>query len=205
MTLPYTTNNPVVPQELGPAAVVVVGEVEFDDQKAKFLPASKGTVWADFEMYNRYENDGHRYMMGITSPQGFNGASSAFVQLAAPTLMWVCDWTAMKQGDVPDIPDPVAYGSWVLLDIHLELPDVNVAADGVTPVYRVSGVYFYGNLAPNYNVFANVVFPKPPYLEDGAGLRLVPYSKVVHNISDYATTTGPTISPGGPTVARSQF
>lgn len=195
--LPWTPSNPEPINETGPPAVVTVGPVIFEDNNALFKEEEQnGVVWDDCVMINRYENDGKRYMMGVTSPNGFLGTKAAFVQLGLPTLVWICDWTVKREGDVPNVPNPDVAG-WVLLDVQLELNEVQVAADGFTPIYRVSGTYFYGAIAQNENIFTNVTFPKPPYIEDPPFPRFISLSKVIQGMSNSESTMvqGPGFGP----------
>lgn len=145
-------------------AVVTVGEVTFTDEQGQYDNDNPG-IFTHYMIYNRYESDRHIYMMGISSPEGFQGNSVAFVKLTAPTLLWVCDWTASKIGGKPKIPNPVVQDqNWVLLDVLPETAMENVGSDGVSRVYRISGTYVYGHKNPNADVFRNIGFPRPPYL-----------------------------------------
>src|SRR5215469_9363182 len=65
-------------------------------------------IWDDYYIHNTYFTDGHRYMLGIASPGGFEGASVAFVQTTAPTLLWQCEWTVVRWGESPLLPSPTA-------------------------------------------------------------------------------------------------
>lgn len=164
---PYTTTNPTIGGEYGPEAKIDVGPISFDDSSAKYQEVGGDGTFADYHVVNRYEKDRHTYMMGVTSPNGFRGASVAFVQLASPTLVWVADWTACKAGAKPNIPDPTpADGDWVLLDDWWEPHMVTVAPDGVTPIYRISGTYIYGKLNPQSSTIDDISFPRPPWLQD---------------------------------------
>jgi len=160
-------------------ATVTFGEIAPDDYDAKYLPgADPQAVWTDYKIRSRYENDQHVYMMGITSPGIIAGSpglgtrttgsltGAAFVQLAAPTLLWVADWTAAKFKEIPSIPEFVVGGGWVLMDVHFEPGMLVVGADGVTPLYRISGTYVYGHTNPSARVFPDVVFTRPPWLAD---------------------------------------
>ena len=185
MTLPFSPVNPVPPNEAGPAASVVVGEVTFDGPETLFQDTGDNSIWNDYVVVNSYEKDGHTYMTGLTSPGGFQAMSAAFVQLAHPTLLWVCDWTAEKIGDQPEIPDPDSPGAgWVLLDIaNIEARQIYVKADGTTPAYRISGTYVYGCVNPSPQVFNDVCWPLPPWLQNVFDRR-VDISKLRNGISD---------------------
>lgn len=150
------------------AAVITIGEVSADDSAAKYiLPTDGGFIWTDYEINNRYESDKKIYMMGITSPGGFNGASVAFAQIASPTLLWICDWTASRFNKQPIAPNSASVNTnWILLDEHLEPAMLVVGEDGVTPYYRLSGTYVYGNLNPSAIVANDISFTRPPWLED---------------------------------------
>lgn len=136
-------------------------------------PTNANQVFMDLMYCNRYEGDAHRWMLGISSPNGFQGASTAFVQLAAPTLLWICDWTVAQYNTVPQVPDPFSVGSeWVLLDMHVEPAMLGLAPDGGSPLYRISGTYVFGHKNPgnfsNYQTspFAIAAFPKPQWMAD---------------------------------------
>src|SRR6267142_1460039 len=121
---PFTNDNPTVPFENGPQATIVIGEISSDDTLALWDgDADSQGIWTDFEVHNHYEKDGHIYMMPISSPVGFNPQNQqglappggslvnnqptqtvAFVQLAAKTLLWICEWTACKFNAQPEIP-----------------------------------------------------------------------------------------------------
>src|SRR5262245_9660229 len=89
---------------LGGAAEVAVGFVEADDL---FGRASDGDgVWNDYQIVSAYEQDRRTYLLPLCHPQGYRGQTAAFVQLAAPTLVWAADWTAAKMGAFPEVPNP---------------------------------------------------------------------------------------------------
>lgn len=124
-------------------------------------------VFTDYIVDSTFEGDLRRYMLGITSPGGFQSQSVAFCQLAAQTLLWVCEWTACRTGAQPQIPDPDSKDpDWVLLDVIPATRNVVNASDGVTPVYRISGTYVYGRSSPKSNVIDDVNYARPPWLPD---------------------------------------
>ena len=153
---------------------------EGGDAAARFRENYAGII-TDYEVRSRYYKDGSLFVMGCASPQGFRGVSAAFVQLAAPTLIWVADWTAQSSGERPPVPNPLLFlgrvelrtvgtssgASWILLDEHYELAQIELEGDGVTPIFRLSGTYVYGCLNPNDVTVRDVRFPKSPYVEDG--------------------------------------
>lgn len=161
-------------------AQVLVGLVQPDGTSSKFI--NKGT-YNDYQITNRYEKDGHIYMMGLTSPGGNpTTGTCAFVQTAIPTLLWISDWTACKWTDQPEIPNPVSYNAnWVLLDEHIETAMMAVGSDGVTPLYRCTGTYTYGNVYPNAYLVNDISYGRPPYIEDNIP-RNMPTSKLTPNL-----------------------
>lgn len=149
-------------------ATVAVGQIAFDDSAGRFIPNQEDDgVFTDYAIIHRYENDGHVYMAGITSPGGFQGNKAAFFKLAANTLLWIADWTAMRVGRQPTIPKPtdLADSNWVLLDRIPETVNVVFGPDGVTPVYRISGTYVYGHKNPSNDVFDDVRYGRPPWAD----------------------------------------
>jgi len=164
--------NPNIPGQTIVEAAIVQGAVTQDDDKALFptLDDPFG-IFTDYKIVNRYENDRHIYMLPISSPGGFSSsqgtAQAAFVQLASPTLLWICDWTAARFNSQPQIPDTnIMDKRWILLDVHYEPAMVTVAADGYTTLYRISGTYVYGCTEPNDIPVNDLVFPRPPWLTD---------------------------------------
>lgn len=175
-------------QSFWPEYTIDVRPLQFDSEDGRYDKSSsspdKNAIWADYIVVNRYERDLHRYMMGIASPEGFGGDSVAFVQLANPTLLWICDWSASKYGEQPRIPDPEPRNrNWILLDHHWELNSLDIPGDGQTPYYRISGTYVYGNKNPSDKLQKDAVFPNPPWLED-VFERTVPESAIIQGISD---------------------
>lgn len=121
-------------------------------------------VITDFRIHSRYERDYHRYLMGVTSTVGFLGSSAAIVQLAAPTLLWVVDWTGCRFLQKAMLPDPTTVGSvWTLLDAMLEPAAIILAPNGTTPLFRLTGTYVFGCTNPGANFFDNVVYPVVPW------------------------------------------
>jgi len=182
------SSNPPVGTEGPPIPVTIsVGPVGTGGTQDAFLPTSDTQgldVWIDYKIVNRLERDQHAYMMGITSPGGFQGNSVAFVQLAAPTELWIADWTALRLNQQPPPPDPTPLPGWVLLDTHIETAAVIVGPDGITPMYRISGTYFYGKQNPTAGyggVFNDLCFGRPGFLQDNID-RTIPTSPLAQSI-----------------------
>lgn len=200
MTTPYVSpgRNPDPGQEDSPNVTIVVGEIAFTDENALFQSTDDSAQYTDYYIANKYEGDLHRYMMGVTSPGGFRGASVAVCQLANSTLLWISEWTACRFKTKPEIPNPESLDSnWVLLDIMPETVQEVVGPDGVTPLWRISGIYVYGNTNPAANIFTNVVFPRPPWLKDNYP-RVFPLSQLQQGLIDTSTGGGKPISPAIP-------
>lgn len=159
------------------ATINVVATLPSPGNYGQYLP-SPG-VWESCYISNSYDEDKHIYMMGVTSPYGtnfsfsagagsfstFNLFNTAFVQLTTPTLLWTMQWSAIKQGDRPQIPDPTTLtdGNWILLSSHIEPEVVETLPDGFTYVYTIRGIYWFGHANP---ANAKMFFPKPPWLAD---------------------------------------
>ena len=178
-------------------ATVTVGDITFDDSLANYAQegdANAGNAFTDYQISNRYHYSCHRYMLGITSPAGFNGQSVAFVQLASPTLLWIVDWTAARFGKAPDVPDPTPTNpDWVLLDVMPDAAGVVVSPDGVTGLFRLSGAYVYGHKNPGSSPLNKVTFPQPPWL-NGTFPRTIPASALKKTIAEPAGAQG-TLTP----------
>lgn len=178
-------------------ATVQVGTVTADrDDAAVFNDdGSDITVWADFEIKGEYSNDPHTYMLGVTSPNGFQGESVAFCTLSAPTLLWVCRWTACRFATQPNVPSPVPLSNrWVCMWQSPVTNSLGLAPDGTTPLYRISGTYIYGCKNPSPDVFDDVAFGRPPWMLDVFD-RTMPSNKLQQGLADTLS------SPGGNNVA----
>lgn len=171
---------------------VTIGDLE-TTTGALYIEQQNSEIWTDYMSFNRYETDEHRYMMGVASPNGFQGKSVAFVQLASKTLLWICDWTACKMNSQPEIPDPAPPNSdWILLAEYPELARVGVGPDGRTPIYRMSGVYVYGHVGPSDVTVDDVSFPRPPWLENSLDCNM-PTEKLTAGLSvPTSTSSSPT-------------
>ncbi len=161
---------------------VTVAQVGFDDNQGHYVTGD-GT-FTDYYIESRYEGDYHRYMAGVTSPGGFNGGTAAFFQLAAPTLLWIVEWTAAKWEAQPEVPDPnIATASdWVLLDAWFTTAMLLPDGSGNKALYRISGTYVYGCVAPDANFVNNVSFPRQPMWDDVFD-RTMPASKLQQNLT----------------------
>lgn len=165
---PFGADNvPAPTQQIGGILTITTGVIAPDDLLAKYQQLSPDrSIFIEYLVQNRFESDKHIYQMPLSSPSGFNGASCAFVQLANPTLMLISDWTALKSLEVPEIPDSNIGSRWILLDEHYEPAMVILSADGVTPVYRISGTFFYGCVNPNPQTIQDIAFGKAPWITD---------------------------------------
>lgn len=185
-TFPSGGNNDAAVTKAGNTpASVTVARIELDDNSGNYV-ASPG-CWADFYIQSRYEGDYHRYMAGMTSPGGFRGGTAAFFQLAAPTLLWIVEWTAAKWLEVPEIPDPnisqsANGGGWVLLDTWFETSGLSADGTGHNVLYRISGTYVYGQKSPPASLINSVSFPRMPMWKD-VFQRTVPASSLVQGLT----------------------
>ncbi len=161
--------------------------IEADDEDALFQSSGNdNSIWNECIVLNRYEQDMHRYMTGVTSPGGFNGGKAVFFQLATPTILWIADWTVYKSNDTPETPDPNPSDSnWVYLGAFpAESANLTIAPNGRSGRFRLSGTYVYGHLNPPASVWDLVTFGKPPWLQGGVLPRRITQDKLVHGIID---------------------
>lgn len=183
---PWPAPNRFTSSETGTAAQIIEGLVLPTDDFALYENIQQNKFFVDYQINNRYEKDRHLYMLPIASPNGFNGQSAAFVQLAAPTLLWICDWTVSKLGEQPEVPDPnISPGfGWILLDDFWEPATAVPASDGVTILYRLSGTFVYGKISPNPLTHRDINFGRPYWLKDALPTgRNMPDDKIKPNLS----------------------
>ena len=151
----------------------------FNDKAVKEL-------YADYYIKSYYEFDQHRYMMPITSPGGFKGDKTAFVQLAAATCLWICDWTGDRRGGHPDYPRAWIESqnpNLVLLDMHYNPEMLELMADGVTLKYRLSGTYVYGFKDSEKT---ELHFGRPPWMQSKVNITV----NALHMKDDLIIKTG---------------
>jgi hypothetical protein len=155
--------NPVLP-------TFTIEVLTADDSSGLFFTPIKG-VWTEYYIKNSYFTDGHRYQMGVASPGGFLGASVAFVQTTAPTLLWQCDWIAAMENQSPVIPSPTLLNDpgWVFLDQDIEPEQMELGVDGGTYIYSVRGTYWFGHTNPSA---AQLVYSIAPWFNDAGGVAL---------------------------------
>lgn len=177
------------------------------DQGTKYEASENvDSIWTDYLIVNRYEIDRHICMMPIASPTGFDGNEVAFVQLAALTTLWICDWTAKRINREPTVPAPESIDpDMVLLDMHFEPDMITVMDDGRTPVYRLSGTYVYGSKRPSVK---NVHYGRPSYIQDQFNRKVDTnkFRTLLHeqpgdnssSVARFVENVGTTASPGSP-------
>lgn len=200
MPQPFTTDTTVAGPANSPAGVTItIGDVSFTDD-ALFSTTTGTFPSPDYMILNRYERDGHKYVMGVTSPQGFQRKSVAVCQLTNPTLLFIADWTVSQFKTKPIAPDPnLQDQNWELLDILPETAMETVGPDGVTPLWRLTGTYVYAHVNPSANVFDDIVFPRPPWLKDNHP-RTFPLTNLQNGLIDGTGGTGGGSQPGSPAV-----
>lgn len=171
-----------------PFVTVTAGNVDFTatDNIGKYdeqANTSEAPI-TDYEIYNEYQYDYHIYGAGVTAPEGFAGSSLSLFQLCTPTLLWICRWTGCRFSQCPQYPDTTPNdNNWVLMDKIPQAPDITLAPDGVTPLYRFSGIYVYMHKNPSVNTYNNVNFARPPWIENTFN-RTIPNAQKTKNLID---------------------
>jgi hypothetical protein len=116
-----------------------------------------------YEIENEYTEDaGVRQLPGTGS--GASAAHSAFVTVHGGMMQLVCTFACKRQGKPPILPQKEpADSNYVYLGSSLTPAGLEIGADGVSPVYTVSGVYRYGVVDPDTVTY---YAPFPPFLAD---------------------------------------
>lgn len=97
------------------------------------------------------------------------------IRYSAPSLTLRCEWEATRIGTPPELPDPSECPeSWVYLGGTVSAGHLDLAADGVTPVHKVAGVYEYAALNPR-NVWVNPAIP--PFLDNSSNGPMLDQAK----------------------------
>lgn len=195
MVLPFSQDNPATQELIVPVVSIQEGPVLEDNIVTnKIIESDSPSIFVDYEVRNHYERDGHIYMAGLTSPTPFQGNSVAFFQLAAPTLLWIADWTAARFFQQPPIPDPNSVGdNWILLDGHFTLADIKPGPDSETPFYRITGTYIYGCKNPSSEITRELEFGRPAYLNADTFPRTISLEAlqpgIINNVQSVLRTT----------------
>lgn len=192
-------DNVLICQQGIQVSILISDDINPTDLNAQYQNiGGDRTIFTDYQINNRYEGNKHIYMMPLTSPTPIGGSpgdpdgqgslAASFVQLALPTLLWIVEWTASRFDAVPEIPNPTIPGNtqlsaqkWVFMHEQIDTADIQLAPDGVTPLYRISGVYVYGNTNPNNQTIREVRFGRPPWMLDNFN-RSVPTSTLTANL-----------------------
>lgn len=195
--MPIISTDPIGP------VLVTVGPVDPTDSLAQYADGDAEACWEDYIVENHYEGDQHRYAIPVAYPGGYSLSTQpssnqytppriGIVQLASPTLFWICDWTAKRTAKKPTIPPQRATNpNWVLLDAHIGTYHKEVVIDGVTPVWRISGTYVYVHLNPSRDVINNAEFGRPPWLQDVNSADRKNNTSLYENGISEVTTPGP--------------
>lgn len=192
---------PNAPNEPGYIPGVPAGVMVADGPPADFQFEGAGFYDTVYQITGKFFRNEHKWMLGLTSPDKYNGLTAAFVQLAQPTLIWVCDWEASKTGNQPNIPDPTPQDdNWELLDSTIGTVNLLIGPQGNNPQYRMTGTYIYGHKNPNAILAKNVTFPRLPWVKDVYD-RSLPESKL--DASLVAPGIGAGVSIGG--IGAGQF
>lgn len=164
---PWTT-PPTTPQvESSPVITISVGEVNFTDTDARVVEeAQANSIIDDYTVFSHYEKDRRTYQIPLSSPGDIDGDTVAFVALSRTTLLWVVDWTVQSSRAKPKAPAKSSNNRFIWLDEWLEPAQIGLGPDGETPVYRLSGTYFYGCRNPSAELREDISFPLPPWIQD---------------------------------------
>lgn len=175
---------------------IQIGQVLDDDSQAAYLGDDQDSSWRDCRVHNHYSHNLTRYVLGVTAEEDVTGDTSAFVQLSKGWLIWIADWTISRAGKVPPVPDTVpADIMWKLLDYKYQLNHITLAADGITPVYRISGTYVYGHRKPSVKALLDARVARQPWVEDRF-VRRFTEKDFMKNVID-GGNTGPSSPSGG--------
>ncbi len=149
--------------------------------------------YSEFQMRTRYEPDTQTVVLATAK----SGAPAAAVQLGEQTMTAIVEWSAERYASVPQIPptdtgDPNA----IFLRSEFNPEEVELAADGTTPIYKLSGRYYYSYLDQSK---AQLNFPTPSYMDPGvaATLTAIPSSMFTQRPSPLQQT-GQNILKTGP-------
>ena len=159
----------------GTASATVVSGLEPDDADGLYADlaaagaAGAGAAAPGVGFYEHYTlTSTYRHDSGaVALPSTRPGEPKAVVRLHNPSMDLVVEFSAARVGGPPAVPDPTEAGPDVVYRRgSVSAGHIELAADGVTPVYTVSGLYEFEVLDP---CAVSITAPVPPYLDGQIG------------------------------------
>ncbi|VTS00618.1 hypothetical protein [Tuwongella immobilis] len=118
-------------------------------------------VYDHYTIKSRYRVKSNRHVLTPTAP----GERVTVLQMGAAVTYLDVTWSCKRTGSPPVVPDPDPgegeYSNWIPLDRSCDVNNIRLAADGVSFIYEVAGVYHY------VSAFADqvqVTAPVTPYI-----------------------------------------
>lgn len=154
------SNNQGVPTQFVPAIV---------RQAPSLPPETLGGVYSDpatdsvYDLYRAVCHYTHDEGVDVAASMKAGTAGKKF-RLSGESMCLEVEYSARRAGRPPIVPDaksPSKDPNWIYLSGTVSADNVDVAGDGVTLIYSVSGVLRFKALDP---CKVNVVSPVPPYL-----------------------------------------
>src|SRR5262245_24529962 len=102
-----------------------------------------------FQSATTYRHNSGKVGVPLACPDP-QGATVRVVQMHQPVTFRVYEWVAVRRREKPVLPDPLAFAhpGEVLKDATVTPEPPQLAEDGVTHIYRVTGVYVYIQTRP---------------------------------------------------------
>jgi hypothetical protein len=139
--------------------------------------------WHNYFIRYRYTRDRNVLQLPTASPAGSGVGICSIVQYADPYRTVEVEWTAKSSIGVPPIPNPHHLDNNLVLVKETVNPRAwELAADGTTPVWLISGMYRYAVIDPSKTIFQTGFFPFISSQEQGNAL--LPASVFQHGIID---------------------
>lgn len=142
-----------------PARVSIVGVIIDAASAIAGGMLTSAALYSDYCITCRWDGDEQIAHMAPTDTEGV----SAFVALAAPTKQLTVEYTAERIGAPPAIPPRDLGPNYVLLSSSQQPAQVDVGADGVTPVFRTAGWMVFGVRNPSKVTARGAI---PPWVVD---------------------------------------
>lgn len=139
------------------AYVRTVPKLSPEAATSAYVDATDG-VYDGYKVVCHYHHD-----EGVTVCRSMRkGTPGQKIRLSAEGMRLVVEWTARRTGGLPVIPDPqITDGNAVYISGTISPESMELAGDGTSAVYTISGIYNYEFLDP---CSANIVSPVPPFM-----------------------------------------
>ena len=141
----------------------VVPEVDPDEESALYADDGTPGTYDHYTLVSTYRHDSGK----VALPSTKKGEKKAEVQLYNESMDLTVEFSCARVGGPPVVPDPNEASDELMYKRgSVSAHQIELAGDGVTPIYRVDGLFEFEVLDP---CSVSIAAPVPPYLDGQIG------------------------------------